>query len=249
MMITKPPELPFLTFACDESSQSTDEYMIIGGIAFRSKRDHDIAKSLTALKGDKFADTEVKWEKTKKGERLQLHKSVVEYTFEQIESGQFHFHSLIVPFSDFDHGLRGDKGKSNSVTRMYYQLCLHRPVRYYGAQCAIHIKPDKSEDYLGFGYYIDALNNDAKKKYGIKTRPVREITFPCSKRSAIHQMNDLIIGAMAHRKNERHLVEGASSHKCELAEHVHQKIKGLKSRKNFTIWNFSSPLLKTKPPA
>ena len=224
--------------------------MIIGGIAFKSKRDHDVSKALKGLKGDGFAETEVKWEKTKKGERLKLHKDVVDYTFEQVDSGQFHFHSLIVPFSDFDHGLRGDKGKSNSVTRMYYQLSLHRPVRYYGEHCAIHIKPDKSDDYLGFGGYIDALNNDAKKKYGIKTRPVREITFPCSKLSAIHQMNDLIIGALAHTKNERHLVDGASGHKCDLAEYVHQKIKGLKNKKNFTIWNFNSPLLKTtKPPA
>jgi hypothetical protein len=249
MIITNPPVLPFLTFACDESSQTTDDFMVVGGIACASKREYEITQDLKQLKGEKFAASEVKWSKTRNGERLALHKRVVDHVFEKIGINQFHFHGLIVPFSDFDHGLREGCNKSDSVTKMLYQLCLHRPVRYYGKVCAIHIKPDHSDAYLGFKYYGDALNNDAKKKYSITTRPVREITFPDSARSAVHQMNDLIIGALAHRKNGRHLVEGASAHKCELANYVHEKIEAVKIPRTCTIWNFTSPHLKTtKPP-
>ena len=53
MIITPAPTLPFLIFACDESSQSTDEYMVIGGLAFKSKREHEIPVIiLPVLKND-----------------------------------------------------------------------------------------------------------------------------------------------------------------------------------------------------
>jgi hypothetical protein len=56
MKFTPLRDLPILNFACDESSQTTDEYMVIGGIAYRARHDHDIGRDLAALKGDKFAD-------------------------------------------------------------------------------------------------------------------------------------------------------------------------------------------------
>lgn len=246
MEFTPLRDLPVLNFACDESSQTTDEFMVLGGIAYRSKYDHDIAKDLAGLKGKRFASTEVKWSKTKSGERLQLHKQVVDYFFSKLADNRFHFHSLVVPFSDFNHGLRAGGTKSTSVTRMLYQLCLHRPVRDYGKHSCIHIKPDHSDAYLGFKDYQDHLNADASKQFQISNSPVRDITFCHSEASPIHQINDLIIGGIAHRKNERHLEETASDHKCELADYINTKRRTAKG--TFTLWHFLSPHLKAKSP-
>lgn len=244
-----PPVLPLLTFACDESSQITDKYMVLGGIACRSAREHEMTIDLANIKGDRFATTEVKWSKTRRGPRLDLHKEVVDYFFTKLEENYLHFHSFVVPFSDFDHRLMPDGCKDNSVMRMYYQLCLHRPIKKYGKQFAIHIKPDHCDSYLGFKDYVNHLNNDAKTRFEITTKPVRDITFPESHKSAIHQINDIIIGALAHRQNNKHNMTGASSHKCDLAEYVHKKLRGILNRTNFTVWNFLSPHIKKKPPA
>jgi hypothetical protein len=130
---------------------------------------------------------------------------------------------------------------------MFYQLNLHRPVRDYGKQFCIHIKPDHSDSYIRFKEYQGHLNTDASKKYGISNCPVREITFCHSHNSPIHQINDLIIGGMAHRRNERHLVDTASDHKCELADYINTKRR--ESMGTFTVWNFNSPHLKAKSPA
>ncbi len=65
------------------------------------------------------------------------------------------------------------------------------------------------------------------------------------------QMNDIVLGAIASHRNGRHLLDGASPHKSELAEYVREKFgvasfafSTPKGQRRHSIWNWQGTLRK-----
>jgi hypothetical protein len=186
----------------------------------------------------------MKWTKYKGGGRRAAYESLVDLAFLLIKEKQAAFHTIICHFDSFDHKREeADASRETSVNRMYYQLVVHRICRYYGKKCAIHVYPDHGNDSADLPTFRTRMCASAYKKHSTKPNCVRDIQPQRSEAHGILQMVDVLIGAIAAKRNGRVLVR----HKAELSDYVLAKsghrdwaadTSNWWASSFFTIWNF-----------
>ena len=195
------------------------------------------------------SSAEAKWNSTRKGS-LEKHRSLVHWAFSLIEKRQLLFHCILVDFERFDHSLRADGGRSESLKRMYYQLILHRLCKKHGKTYDLYAYVDRAKELVGLDALKRGLNSDADKRFGC-SQSVKAIEFRNSEAEPMLQINDLILGAICAHKNRRFDDAGAGQPKANLAgfvlgrsKLVHYDSDTPKSVEDFTIWTFKSEHLK-----
>lgn len=129
-----------LVYYCDESSFH-DTHMAVGGLAVDHETLPDVLIQIQAINERCNVASEVKWENAKP-RRQNAHQAYIDLLFDLIENNKVHFHLRFAPFDDYDHRLSGSNKRQDTVGKMHYQLILHRPVRYYGAENRLVIHPD-----------------------------------------------------------------------------------------------------------
>jgi hypothetical protein len=94
------------------------------------------------------------------------------------------------------------------------------------------------------------LNADARRRFGIQLNSVLSINLAQSSQINVMQMNDIILGAIASHRNERHTKPNASAHKTHLAELVRERLGvpnfGINTtwdKRAFTLWNWKAQKL------
>ena len=100
--IEKPEKLAFF---CDEAGKDTDRYLAVGGLIVSEKYSGLITANIKHLIERHKTTSEIKWNKTKKG-NAKKYKELVDYFFLCIEREWLSFHVLFVDFQRFDHGLK-----------------------------------------------------------------------------------------------------------------------------------------------
>jgi hypothetical protein len=227
--------------------------MAVGGIAIKMGRYHDIVEEITQLNSACRVQSEVKWSTFKK-RRDNIHEAYVDYLHTLVGSKLAHFHMLFAPFFELDHRRSGPRKRIDSVSKMHYQLLLHRAVKYYGPTCDIYVRCDNGDCTSYLPKMRDALNNDGYLRFGCPPQCVKSIEPTDSKKEPLLQLLDVSLGALAAFKNGRHLDLAASEHKTLLAI----RTAGLwgsngagtnlptlahatpLSQRHFTLWNLSS---------
>lgn len=242
-------ELPILHVYMDESGQTQCRYMCVSGLVIRRERVAEIRAGIEHIKAAGGIGSEVKWSKVT-AHRVRTYKALVEYFFGLVHKNEVQFTALICDFSEFDHRRTG--GREANVSRMLFQLSLHRLCRNYGGRADLHLFPDSGDcgDQLcGHRYHL----NNAARRYmpdGRKSaeRPVVHIESTNSADEPLLQLNDLILGAIGYRRNERYAAPDAAKHKKTLARLVAQHCGATTFHYNpktfgrrFTVWNFKDP--------
>lgn len=203
------------------------------------RRVPEIAARLKVINEECGVTSEVKWSTAKK-RRVSVHERYVDYLFDLIDARQAHFHIRFAPFSDYRHKESGDRGRTDTVSKMYWQMLLHRPIAFYGPKVPIHIHPDHGDCTS----HLPAMRNQlcAAGYREKKTKPncVPVLETRDSKREPLLQLLDVPLGALAALKNERDLKET----KTALAARVLARTKwvdlnGNSGRKDYTLnlWN------------
>lgn len=233
----------------DESGQTKSRYMCVGGIVVRRERLDEVREGVERIKRAGGIGSEVKWSRVT-SHRLKAYKILVEYFFHLVKHNQAQFHALICDFSMFDHSKNG--GKEGSVSRMLYQLALHKNCRKYGAGADLHLFPDSGDhaDLLcGHRYHLNSASRlwMPEERKGAE-RPVAHIEATNSATEPLLQLNDIILGAVGYRRNERYDATDASKHKKQLARLVALRAGATTFEYNpktfgrrFTIWNLKDP--------
>lgn len=241
-------ETPKIALFCDEAGKDTDRFLTVGGLIIAHEDVKRIRAGFTFRKKQMNLSKEAKWNSTKKGS-LEKHRALVDWTFDLMAQDALHFHCLIVDFQRFDHDLRDDGGKAESMKRMYYQLILHRLLKKYGKSHDCYALIDKCNELDGLQNLKKGLNT-AAHRYKCEN-PLKAVEFRDSELEPLLQMNDLILGAICAHKNRRFEDEDAGQFKANLAGFVLGKCGLLnfetdtpKSRKEFSIWNLKSDLMK-----
>lgn len=235
-------EPPPLWFFGDSSSLSRD-YMVAGGFAVAGSRRDEIEAHITALREEAGIQSEFHFADYRGGKRQEAYEALVDYAFDLVRAKHAALHIIIAKFAGYDHSKTPGENKATSVNRMYFQLLLHRVARYYGKKRAIHVRLDAGNDSADI---CDMRNQLCAEAYGrLRARPncVRSLQPMCSKKSPIIQMADVIVGAVAAKRNK---VEHSSA-KGPLAAHV-LKASGRGSwdtdtsffARFFTVWNHKS---------
>ena len=195
-----------LLYFCDESHIRTSDYMAVGGLAVRPERAEKIANELAAIKKGcgLHPDMEVKWAKCKKRHNS-VHIPYVEYMFDAIERGYLHLHVRLQPFKEYDHRKSGDRKETDTISKAYYQLLLHRAARYYGGKCRLLVRPDAGDCTAYLPNIVEGLNTDACGTFDLKEQPFVDIAPRNSKQEPMLQLLDVTLGALAAARNGTHV--------------------------------------------
>lgn len=243
LTLNKAAPLVRADFYCDASSHRGHDYMVAGGILIRQERYHEIEAKIQEIKKAAGIVGEMKWTKYRGGAKQAAYESLVDFAFLLLKEKQAAFHLIIAHFGNFDHKREPDANRETSVNRMYYQLAVHRLCRKYGKTCAIHIYPDHGDDSADLPKFRTRMCASGYTKHGAKPNCIRDIQPQCSKKHNTLQMVDVLIGAIAAKRNNRTLV----LHKASLADYVlaksgHQDWAKDTSRlaSFFTVWNFKA---------
>lgn len=242
-------KIPSAALFCDEAGKEPDRFLGVGGLIVTSGDVGSIRSEFERKKADLGISSEAKWNVTRKS-NLDKHRELVHWTFQLITAGQLAFHCLLVPSQRFNHNLRADGGKNESLKRMYYQLIVHRLGKRHGTTSNLYVYPDKANELKGLDEMKRGLNSDLARKHACLPDCVKAIEFRESHSEPMLQLNDLLLGAVVYQKNRKFDAEGAGHPKASLAGFILGR-SGLRdyetdtprSAKQFTIWNFSSPHL------
>lgn len=237
----------------DESGQTTDRYMCVGGIAVRAERAEAIRREVRQIVEAYKIRKEVKWNNIR-ARNAAGYKALVRYFFGLLEKRQVHFHVMVCDFQQFDH--RANGGRGVSVGKMFYQFALHRGCKRYGKQCDIHLFPDSGDHADQLRKHHHHLNNGAKKHLPAGRAgalcPVKHVEPTHSHLEPLLQLNDVILGAVAYRRNERYGLPGASRHRKSVARLVSDYADSLTFnfqppawRGRFTVWTFKGSSLRS----
>ena len=245
-MTDKPP---ILYVYMDESGQTTNRYMCVSALVINKERAAGIRAGINKIKAVGRIDSEAKWTKVT-SHRLVTYKALVNYFFDLIRSNQAQFHVMVCDFTQFDHHKNG--GRGGSVSKMLWQLARHRICSKYGHRADIHLFPDSGEHADSLCKFRFHLNNASRAKMpdGRKGAeiPVRHIEPTDSSREPLLQLNDIILGAICYRANERYDAPNASKHKKILARLVAKHAGATTFHYNppafghrFSVWMMKDP--------
>lgn len=233
----------------DESGQTANRFMCVSGIVIRKERVDEVRADIERIKLAGGIESEVKWSKVT-SHRLKTYRILVEYFFNLVRQNQAQFHALICDFSEFNHSKNG--GREGSVSRMLFQLALRKCCLKYGAGADLHLFPDSGDHANLLMQYRYHMNNSARRHMpedrASAELPVVHIEPTVSSTEPLLQLNDLILGAICYRRNERYDAPTASKHKKNLARLVALRANATTFYYNpktfgrrFTVWNLKDP--------
>ncbi len=230
--------LPSVTFFADASSREKD-FMVAGGFAVAGHRIAEIERYIAALRQE-HSIREFKWSEYRGGRKQAAYEALVDYGFRLTEQHHAALHMIIAKFKDYRHKAVPGEGRDTSINRMYFQLCLHRPARFYGKARQVHIRLDAGNDSADICRMRNQLCAAAYNTYQTRPNCVRTLEPMCSQKSGLIQMSDVIIGAVAAKRN---LVEHTSP-KRGLADFVLRRsvhggwhIDTPANARFLTVWN------------
>lgn len=239
-MAESPTSREDLYYFCDETSFIGEDYMGVGGLAIRKARIPEIVKKLGAIREARGARGRIKWESTR-DVNLDVRRDYVDYLVGLVTEGKVHLHLRFAPFSQYEHP--GPRRVYDTVSKMYYQLLLHRAVKNYGNKCRIFIRPDDGPCTAELERFVDALHTEGRSRYKTALDCIHSIKCLNSRKEPLLEFLDVSLGALTAYRNGRHLRPGTREAKRLLAEHAHAVFgipdltKNCNERMKVSIWN------------
>ena len=239
-MIVPPQDL---IFVCDESGISTDRYTVVGGMSMYSKTLQRAYDTLKQYRETHRMQAELKWTKIS-NKKVAEYQALVDYFFAMNNTDHIHFHAICFDSHQWNHTKYNDGNADTGLSKLYYQLMLHRFVKLHGRTKTLYIRVDHRNSQTPLEEIRRMLNSAAARDHGIHTAPVKQFVSCDSKECDLLQLNDVILGAVCAARNGRHLVQGGRMAKAAIASLVLEK-SGLQSFekdspfsiKRFTVWN------------
>ncbi len=222
----------------DESSQTKNRYLILGGIIFVGPERDSIFKKLTDARLPELPKGEMKWGKVSRS-KLAAYKRVVDAFWDGELSEGVHFHSLVVDSSKFDHKKFNNGSREIGFSKEVFQIA-HKFSRIYKG--LFHVYLDERKTNQKPEDLRQILNNKCKKRGDSREWPFRRCHFRDSSICPALQLVDLFIGAIGFHMNGHINATDASPAKVELARHIIARanvknvVTGTAIKGKFTIW-------------
>jgi hypothetical protein len=245
----------FLHIYCDESRQTADRYMVIGGVILTREMEAQFAQTMSLYRSGNNMNAEIKWSKVS-NQKQKEYQALVDLFFSL--NCAIHFKAIVIDTHEIDHKRFNKNNPELGFYKLMYQFLLHSFGRYLQAndQCIITLD-ERTTSYYKLSTLCAILNNGLHKKYPNLNQPVRNIQATDSKKSDLIQIADVLMGAIGYQMNDAHIRTDARKSKIFWAEYIARKagLINLKQEtpfgnRNFSIWHFHfySTLNKTKMP-
>lgn len=205
--------------------------MVAGGLAVASARVAEIEDYVASLRAAANV-SEFHWSEYRGGERREAYQSLVNYAFTLVREKKAELHVIIAQFGGYNHKQVPGDDRDTSVNRMYWLLGLHRLAYLYGRTRVIHMRLDKGNDSKDICNMRNELCAASFNEYDTRPNCIRSITPTCSTKSGLIQIANVLMGAIAARRNG--ITHSVKNEKGPLADLV-LSMSGLPS------WNVSTP--------
>lgn len=224
----------------DESSQTKNRYLLLGGVVIPKASVAAAEARLSAARKPELPHGEIKWGKVSRS-KLAAYTRFVDCFFDAAEFRECHFHSLVVDTSLIDNARFNQGSKEVGFNKEIYQLATKFAKLY--PDRLLHLYPDYRDTNQRPDDLRNILNHGRHKYRDTREWPFRRCQFRQSHTTPLLQLVDVLLGATAYGKNEHFAAEGASPHKLALARHVMRKAgvrdlsKDTARKGKFTIWH------------
>lgn len=230
---------------CDESRQTQDRYMVLGGIIVPSENVILFDGAMKLYRETNNMKAELKWSKVS-NQKLSEYKALIDLFFTYIKG--MHFKSIVIDTHQIDHKKYSKGNKELGFYKFMYQFLLHSFGHYAKNDDKYIIYLDERNSSYSLGTLKLILNRGLKKKFkGKITRDIiRNIEPKNSKDIDLLQVADILMGAIGYEMNLCHLRSNAKRGKILLCEYIANKMgmgslmqETPYSKKDFSIWHFS----------
>lgn len=215
----------------------------MGGICVRKGSIPQIHENIDAFRQMHNMHAELKWSKVSNQKEAE-YRALVELFFALNNANYLHFHSIIFDSHRANHKKFNNGDADIGLSKLYYQLILHRFSRYYPHAEGMCVCLDRRNSSTSLNDLRNILNAGIAKTHGITGDPIKQVVSQESHDDDLLQLNDVILGAVCAARNGKHkLVTGRES-KRNLAKLVLEK-SGLESFEQdsargvarFSVWN------------
>lgn len=230
-------------FFADESCISNDRFTVVGGVCVRSAAIPILHQNIQAFRDAHNMHSELKWSKVS-NQKENEYRNLIELFFTLNNTNMVHFHCIIFDSHQANHGKYNNGDEDIGLSKLYYQLILHRFSKYYPHAGGMCVCLDRRNSSTSLNDLRDMLNAGISKTHGISGNPIKQVVSQDSHKDDILQLNDVILGAVGAARNGKHnLVTGKTS-KRELTKMVLDK-SGLitfeqdsaRGVNRFSVWN------------
>lgn len=237
------PAKRFLHIYCDESRQTADRYMVLGGIIALREDEDAFQKAMQLFRQSNNMRAEFKWTKVS-DQKIKEYTALMDLYFSLSRS--FHFKAIVVDTQELDHRRYNKNDPELGFYKLMYQFLLYSFGAYLTPfdQCVIHLDQRTTSKYK-LSTLCAVLNNGLNKKYGLANKPVRNIQGLDSKNSDFIQVADILMGAIGYEMNAAHTRTHTKQAKVALAEYIAHKAGLLnlqqptpRNSRHFSIWHF-----------
>jgi hypothetical protein len=206
-------ELEIAEIYVDESSQTKNRFLLIGGIIIPSS---DVAAASEAIKQARLPELpygEMKWGKVSKA-KYDSYRRVVDLFFDNEHFQRAHFHCLIVDTHQLNHARFNSGSREIGFNKEVFQIS-NKFARLY-KNYLFHLYPDYRQTQQKPDDLRNILNHYRHKSGDRRDWPFRRCQFRDSAETAVLQLVDLLLGSVAFGKNEHFKSPNASLPKTEL---------------------------------
>lgn len=201
----------------DESSQTKNRYLVLGGILIPTAIVEGATQQLQDARLPELPHGEMKWGKVSRGKFLAYQRFVDQF-FDSDYFVDAKFHTLVVDTSQFDHKRFNEGSKEIGFNKELYHLA---------TKCAklqktgyFHLYPDYRDTTQRPEDLRNILNHGRHKNRDGRDWPFRRCQFRDSAKTPMLQLVDLLLGALAYGVNKHYERENASQHKLEFARYI-----------------------------
>jgi hypothetical protein len=183
----------------------------------------------------------VKWKKAKS--KPDLCRDYLDLMERLITANHVHLHLRFSPFQEYDHSASGDRKETDTVSKAYYQLLLHRAGRFYGKHTKILVRPDAGDCTSDLPKLMAAVNVDVSLRYKVPHDAITHIQARDSKDDPMLQLLDVSLGALTAARNGGHINGELSAIKTDLAAYAVEKCpvgidhNHAPKHRRFSLWN------------
>ena len=224
----------------DESSQTKNRYLLLGGIIIPKAIVPAATERLQAARLPELPHGEMKWGKVSKS-KLPAYMRFIDCFFDAPEFAKSDFHCLVVDTHAIDNQSYNAGSKEIGFNKEIYQLATKFAKLYRTG--VFHLYPDFRETNQKPEDLRNILNHGRHKNRDGRDWPFRRCQFRDSSTVRLLQLVDIMLGAVAYGKNEHYKQPDASQPKLELARHIMRRA-GIKDLSvdttragKFTIWH------------
>lgn len=223
----------------DESSQTKNRYLVLGGIGLPKVCVAEADRALAQARLPQLPHGEMKWGKISNS-KINAYGRTVKAFFDDPALKSFHFHSLVVDTHALDHRKYNLGSREIGFNKELYYLAT-KFARLYNDRL-FHLYPDYRDTNQRPEDLRTILNHGRRKSGDTRDWPFRRCQFRNSKETPILQLVDLLTGAVAWSVNGHASAPDASQAKTRIANYVLKRagisnaLNGTAISGKFTIW-------------